>query len=160
MAAWTSRAAPFTSRFRSNCIVTDALPVEDDDVIWLIPAILLNCRSSGVATAEAIVSGSAPGRLAFTEITGYSTCGKLDTGNILYATAPARITAIDNRNVATGRLMNGAEKWTPFKSIAISRHLRRVRAPAAPARGTQHPLLRYGRTAVQSGRRTGTPPAS
>src|ERR1700733_7654762 len=110
MAAWTSRAAPFTSRFRSNCIVTDALPVEDDDVIWLIPAILLNCRSSGVATAEAIVSGSAPGRLAFTEITGYSTCGKLATGSSAYAAAPARITAIDIKNVATGRRINGAEK--------------------------------------------------
>src|ERR1700733_8166673 len=125
MAAWTSRAAPFTSRFRSNCIVTDALPVEDDDVIWLIPAILLNCRSSGVATADAIVSGSAPGKLAFTEITGNSTCGSADTGKSLYDTPPARMTAIDSRNVATGRLMNGAEICKPPNSIDINLLLRK-----------------------------------
>src|SRR6516162_8662405 len=73
MAACTSLAAPFTSRFRSNCIVIEADPVENDEVISLMPAILANCRSSGVAIEEAIVSGSAPGNDAATEITGYST---------------------------------------------------------------------------------------
>ena len=29
-----------------------------------------NCRSNGVATDDAIVSGLAPGRLAFTEMVG------------------------------------------------------------------------------------------
>src|SRR5947209_2880509 len=113
MAAWTSRAAPFTSRLRSNCIVIEAEPVEDEEVISLIPAILANWRSRGVATAEAIVSGSAPGNPADTEITGYSTSGRLATGRNLYATAPARITAMDSRKVATGRLMNGAEMCNP-----------------------------------------------
>ena len=51
IAACTSRAAPFTSRFRSNCRVIDVVPNPDDDVISLTPAIFANCRSSGVATA-------------------------------------------------------------------------------------------------------------
>ncbi len=83
MAACTSRAAPSTSRFRSNCIVMDVEPIEELDVIWLIPAIRLNCRSSGVAIADAIVSGSAPGNDAPTLIVGYSTCGRLETGKQL-----------------------------------------------------------------------------
>ena len=40
----------------------DHAQYEEYDVISLTPAIFANCRSSGVATAEAIVSGSAPGR--------------------------------------------------------------------------------------------------
>ncbi len=39
-----------------------------------------NCLSSGVATAEAIVSGLAPGRLAETRIVGKSTLGRSLTG--------------------------------------------------------------------------------
>jgi hypothetical protein len=39
-----------------------------------------NCCSSGVATAEAIVSGLAPGRLAETEMVGKSTLGRSLTG--------------------------------------------------------------------------------
>ncbi len=40
-----------------------------------MPAIVENCRSSGVATADAMVSGLAPGRLAATWMTGKSTLG-------------------------------------------------------------------------------------
>ena len=61
----------------------EAEPVEEDDVISLTPAILENWRSSGVATAEAMVSGSAPGKLAPTEMTGYSTWGRDETGRSL-----------------------------------------------------------------------------
>ena len=46
----------------------------------MTPAMRPNWRSSGVATAEAIVSGLAPGRLAGPEIVGNSTCGSGDTG--------------------------------------------------------------------------------
>jgi len=42
-----------------------------------------NWRSNGVATAEAIVSGSAPGRLALTLMVGNSTCGSDETGKKL-----------------------------------------------------------------------------
>ncbi len=151
MAACTSRAAPFTSRVRSNCIVIDVDPIEELDVIWLTPAMRLNCRSSGVAIAEAIVSGSAPGSDAPTLMVGNSTCGRLDTGNSLYATAPARMIATDSRKVATGRRMNGAEKCTrparaerrlPLQSLRRARadrpYARRPRGPGrrrGPARG-------------------------
>ena len=42
------------------------------------PAIAENCFSSGVATEEAIVSGDAPGRPAWTLIVGNSTCELLE----------------------------------------------------------------------------------
>ncbi len=54
------------SRSRSNCSVIDVLPVPFVELIDEMPAIAENCFSSGVATADAIVSGLAPGRLALT----------------------------------------------------------------------------------------------
>ena len=42
------------------------LPSPDVDVIEESPAIVENCRSSGVATAAAIVSALAPGKDALT----------------------------------------------------------------------------------------------
>ena len=51
-------------------------PSELDEVISVTEAMRLNWRSSGVATADAIVSGLAPGRPAETEIVGKSTCGQ------------------------------------------------------------------------------------
>ena len=50
-----------------------------------MPAMVENCCSSGVATAEAIVSGLAPGRLALTWIVGKSTFGRSLTGRSRYA---------------------------------------------------------------------------
>ena len=47
-------------RLRSNCRTTLVLPFTLSEVIWLTPGIWENCTSSGVATAEAIVSGLAP----------------------------------------------------------------------------------------------------
>jgi hypothetical protein len=41
-------------------------PSELTEVIWLMPGMSENWRSSGVATFEAMVSGLAPGRLALT----------------------------------------------------------------------------------------------
>src|SRR6185437_7275996 len=61
MAACTSRAAASMLRFKSNCSVMLVAPSELEDVISVTAAILPNCRSSGVATDEAIVSGLAPG---------------------------------------------------------------------------------------------------
>jgi len=51
-----------------------------EDVIWFTPAMRPNCLSRGVATAEAMVSGLAPGRPAETEMTGNSTWGRGATG--------------------------------------------------------------------------------
>ena len=73
IAACTSRAAASMLRFRSNCILMLVDPSELDEVISLTPAICPSCRSSGVATDEAIVSGLAPGKAAETEIAGKST---------------------------------------------------------------------------------------
>src|ERR1039457_2244807 len=70
MAACTSTAAPPMSRLRSNCNVIEVLPVELDDVIESKPAMVVNWRSSGVATADAMVFGSPPGRLALTTRVG------------------------------------------------------------------------------------------
>src|SRR6266705_1228856 len=81
IAAWTSCAAASMVRSRVNCRVMDVLPRFDDEGIWSTPAIVENCFSSGVATAEAIVSGLAPGRFALTLMVGKSTFGRLLTGS-------------------------------------------------------------------------------
>src|SRR5437762_13039573 len=81
MAACTSWPAASMLRSSVNWIVMFVTPSALVDVIESIPAIVLNCRSSGVATAEAIVSGVAPGRLAMTWIVGKSTFGRSLTGS-------------------------------------------------------------------------------
>src|SRR6266481_4104334 len=89
------------------------MPVEPsplEEVICVTPAMRLNCRSSGVATAEAMVSGLAPGRPAPTPMVGKSTCGRGATGKKRNATAPERKIAKVISDVATGRRMKGAEK--------------------------------------------------
>ncbi len=58
------------------------------EVIESMPAMVENCFSSGVATAEAMVSGLAPGRLAVTWIVGKSTLGRSLTGRSRYAMRP------------------------------------------------------------------------
>ena len=50
----------------SNCRVMLVEPSEFTEVIWVMPGISENCRSSGVATFEAMVSGLAPGSVALT----------------------------------------------------------------------------------------------
>ena len=61
-----------------------------DDVISVTEAIRPNCRSSGVATDDAMVSGLAPGNAADTEMVGKSTCGSGDTGSNRNAVAPGQ----------------------------------------------------------------------
>src|SRR3954463_4213863 len=70
IAVITSTATPSTLRFKSNCKVIDVEPSELTDVIESSPEMAVNCRSRGVATADAIVAGDAPGRLAPTLIVG------------------------------------------------------------------------------------------
>ena len=64
-----------------------------------------NCRSRGVATEEAIVSGLAPGSAADTEMVGKSTCGSGDTGSSRKATAPESAIATVSSVVAIGLRM-------------------------------------------------------
>src|ERR1043165_1405737 len=80
IAAWTSRAAASIFRLSSNCSVMDVEPRLLDDVISVTPAIRPNCRSRGVATADAMISGLAPGSDAETGTVGNSTCGRGETG--------------------------------------------------------------------------------
>src|SRR5690242_1605479 len=118
IAACTSRAAASMLRDRSNWSVTLAEPSELVDVISVTPAILPNCRSRGVATADAIVFGSAPGRPALTLIVGNSTWGSGDTGRNSYETMPASASAIVSSVVATGRRMKGSESVTPTSPVS------------------------------------------
>jgi len=64
-----------------NCKVIWVEPCELDEVIESRPAMVENCFSRVVATAEAMVSGVAPGRLALTRIVGKSTLGRSLTGS-------------------------------------------------------------------------------
>ena len=57
-------------------------PVELDERIEFTPAMVVNCRSSTVATDDAMVAGSAPGKLALTLICGMSTLGMSLTGRL------------------------------------------------------------------------------
>jgi hypothetical protein len=70
IAACTSWAAASMLRSSVNWRLIATRPWLLDDVITSSPAMVENCFSSGVATAEAMVSGLAPGRLALTEMTG------------------------------------------------------------------------------------------
>jgi len=76
----TSCAAPSILRSSENCRLIVVCPDVETDVIESMPAIVENCFSSGVATAEAIVSGFAPGSCAWTWIDGKSTLGSALTG--------------------------------------------------------------------------------
>src|SRR5258707_15556438 len=81
MAVTRSTAAPSMLRVRSNCSVIEVEPSELTEVIESTPAMPLNWRSRGVATADAMVEGDAPGRLALTLSVGKSTFGRSATAS-------------------------------------------------------------------------------
>ncbi len=81
MADCTSCAAASSERSSENCSVMLVEPRELVEVIESRPGMVENCRSSGVATDAAMVSGLAPGRLAFTWMVGKSTFGRSLTGS-------------------------------------------------------------------------------
>src|SRR5262245_10978401 len=133
MADWTSRAAPLISRARSNWSAIVVAPRKLTDVISVTPAMRPNWRSSGVATAEAIVSGLAPGRPATTLMVGKSTWGSGATGSSRNEITPAMTSAIVRSVVPTGRRTNGLDRL-----IARPPGVRRVGAPArGGARGAR-----------------------
>src|ERR1035441_5851424 len=104
------------SRFRSNCRVMLVIPNALDDVISVTAAIRPNWRSSGVATDEAMVSGLAPGKPAFTLMVVNSTWGRGDTGSSRYAAAPAKVIATTRSVVATGLRMKGSEIFIDYST--------------------------------------------
>src|SRR5882672_8513750 len=61
IAVTTSTAAPSRLRLRSNCSVIDVERRLLTDVIESRPEIPVKCRSRGVATADDMVEGDAPG---------------------------------------------------------------------------------------------------
>src|SRR5262249_14297818 len=105
IAAWTSWAAASMFLSRVKTTVIWVMPRALAEVIESMPAIVENCRSRTVATAEAIVSGLAPGRLAATWMTGKSTFGRSLTGSWRYAMAPKMSKAAMTSVVMTGRRM-------------------------------------------------------
>jgi len=70
MAAWISWAAASMVRERSNWTVMVVSLCELDELICLMPAMVENWRSRGVATVAAMVSGLAPGSPACTWMVG------------------------------------------------------------------------------------------
>jgi hypothetical protein len=74
-----------------------------------MPEMRPNWRSNGVATADAMVCGSAPGNPAPTPITGKSTLGSEATGRKVKARIPESSSAAASSDVPIGRRMNGAE---------------------------------------------------
>jgi hypothetical protein len=80
MAACTSWAAASMFRLSVNWMVICVTPSALVEDIESMPAMVVNWRSSGVATAEAMVSGLAPGREAVTWMVGKSTFGRSFTG--------------------------------------------------------------------------------
>src|SRR6478609_6909469 len=83
IAACTSRAARSMLRPMANWREMLVVPSELVDVIWSMPAISPRRRSSGAATVDDMMVGSAPGRDALTRIEGKSTDGMLATGRKL-----------------------------------------------------------------------------
>ena len=129
IAAWTSRAAPSIFRLRSNWRIIVDPPLELLDVISLIPAILANWRSSGAASELAAVFGSAPGSEALTKIVGNSTFGSGAIGRKHAARIPPARMPAARSDVATGRRINGSEKFMLLRLRAASS----PRTPRDPA---------------------------
>jgi hypothetical protein len=123
IAACTSRAAPSIERDRSNCKMMRELPTVLVEVISVTPAIAPSRRSSGVVTLVATVSGEAPGSEADTRIVGKSILGSGDTARFMKPRMPASSTARVSKVVATGRAMNGAERFIMARSRRRSPHI-------------------------------------
>ncbi len=115
IAACTSWAAASRLRLRLNWSVICVAPLPLVEVIVSMPAIVANCFSSGVATAEAIVSGFAPGREAVTRMIGKSTFGRSLTGSSRKPMMPkSRIAAISSVVVTGRRMENSGRFIRPF----------------------------------------------
>src|ERR1700761_2965537 len=107
----TSCAAPSMLRSSSKVSVIDVVPSALVEFIELMPAMVDSCASSGVATAEAMVSGDAPGRLAEMLMVGKSTLGSSLTGRRGYAATPNTTNAAISSVVMTGRRIQSSGRF-------------------------------------------------
>src|SRR5580704_466474 len=121
IAACTSWAARSMLRLRLNCTVIDVAPSALNEVISVMPAICPIWRSSGVATEDAMVSALAPASVAVTSTVGKSTCGSGATGRNGNAARPRNASAPAISEVATGRRMNGSERFTSRSRLRLDR---------------------------------------
>jgi hypothetical protein len=106
-------------RLRSNCRITLVEPWRLVEFIDVRPEIVENCFSSGSATADAIVSGLAPGNVALTEIVGKSIAGRSATGSTRYDITPNTTMPSVMSVVVIGRLMNSAEMFMSLPSRVL-----------------------------------------
>ena len=81
IAAWTSSAAASILRLRLNCSVMLVRPSMLLEEIAVRPLTWARLLSRGLATALAMVSASAPGRLVETLMVGNSMSGSAETGS-------------------------------------------------------------------------------
>ena len=81
MAALMSWAAASMLRDRANWTLMVVVPRAEVEVMESMPLMDANCFSRGRATAAAMISGLAPGRLAVTLMVGKSTDGRLLIGS-------------------------------------------------------------------------------
>ncbi len=109
----------------SKTMVIEVEPCVLEESIEAMPAMVENWLSSGVATADAMVSGSAPGSDADTTMVGKSTLGSSLTGRLKNPNTPKISTAAISSVVITGKRMNGSERF-------IAR-VRRRAAPLSPS---------------------------
>jgi hypothetical protein len=109
-------------------------PSEFEEVIESMPAMEVNWRSSGVATAEAIVAGLAPGREAEMVSVGKSTFGKSLTGSARYDIRPNTAMPSISRLVAIGLSIKMREKFMKAASQCCLPAAPRRPPPGAPGR--------------------------
>src|SRR3569623_1011669 len=91
-AVCTSSAAPSILRSRTNWMVIEVLPDDDDEVIDEMPAMVESWRSIGEATVAAMVSGEAPGCVAVLRMGGKSTACSAATASSRYPKTPSTMT--------------------------------------------------------------------
>src|SRR5215471_91457 len=131
IAAWMSWAARSMLRLRSNWMTTWVTPSELNDVNWVTPAIWPNWRSSGAATADAMVSALAPDSVAVTWMVGKSTWGSGAIGRNGNAASPTRASADMISEVATGRRINGSERFIELSRPSMMSNPAHWRRPTA-----------------------------
>ncbi len=114
-------------RLSANWTVIEVAPCALNEVISLTPAIWPSWRSSGVATEAAMVAGLAPGSVAVTWMVGKSMAGSGATGRRGNTIRPSTAMAAISSVVATGRAMNGADRFTGDDSGSVDRQAALVR---------------------------------